>query len=265
MVFKSNAATHVGMVRKLNEDSYAERSDIGVWVVADGMGGHEAGEVASQAVTNAIRKLQPSGSFDEIHEAVTRSLRETNRHLREQSDGYDEKRAPGSTVAALIIDGTQGAIVWAGDSRIYWCRDKNLLQLTRDHSHVQELVDQGLIKAKDAESHAMANVITRAIGIIEPVELEFKLITVDPSDQFLLCTDGLSRMVTNAEIESIMANRNSEEIVHSLLHTALIRGASDNVTLIYIQDCGDETDETPEDESTLVYQPFTREETNQNK
>ena len=265
MVFKSSAATHVGMVRKLNEDSYAERSDIGVWVVADGMGGHAAGEVASQAVTSAIRKLQHSGSFDEIHEAVTRSLRETNRHLREQSDGYDEKRTPGSTVAALIIDGTQGAVVWAGDSRIYWCRDKSLLQLTRDHSHVQELVDQGLIKAEDAESHAMANVITRAIGIIEPVELEFKLITVDPSDQFLLCTDGLSRMVTNAEIESIMANRNSEEIVHSLLHTALIRGASDNVTLIYVQDCDDETGETPEDESTLVYQSFTREETNQNK
>lgn len=261
MVFKSSAATHVGMVRKLNEDSYAERSDIGVWVVADGMGGHAAGEVASQAVTEAIRKLQPTtGSFDEIHEAVKRSLRETNRYLREHSDGYDENRTPGSTVAALIIYGTQGAVVWVGDSRVYRRCDKGLLQLTRDHSHVQELVDQGLIDAEDSESHAMANVITRAIGITEPVEMESRLMTVGPSDQFLLCTDGLSRMVTNEEFESIMANRNSEEIVHSLLHTALIRGASDNVTLIYVQDCGDEKDESADDESTLVYRPTIREE-----
>ncbi len=253
MVFKSSAVTHVGMVRKLNEDAYAERSDIGVWVVADGMGGHAAGEVASQAIIEAIRELHPGNNFDELHEAVKRSLRDTNRLLHEQSDDYDDERVPGSTVVVLIIEGRQGAVVWVGDSRIYRRSDQQLVQLTRDHSYVQELVDQGLIKAEDAESHAMANVITRAIGIVEPVELDFRLIKVKTGDQFLLCSDGLSRMVTDVEIESIMANKNSEEIVQSLLHTALVRGAPDNVTLIYIHD---HDDDEAVDESTVVHQPL---------
>jgi len=156
MTFKSSAITHVGMVRKLNEDAYAERSDIGVWVVADGMGGHAAGEVASQAVTDAIRGLGHANNFDETHAAVKRSLRGANRQLLDHADDYEDERVPGATVVVLIIDGTQGAVVWCGDSRIYRCSDQQLIQLTRDHSHVQDLVDQGLIKAEDAESHAMA-------------------------------------------------------------------------------------------------------------
>ena len=142
MTFKSHAITHVGMVRKLNEDSYAERSDIGVWVVADGMGGHAAGEVASKAVTDAIVGLGHANNFDEMHTAVKRSLRGTNRQLLDKSDEYEDQRVPGATVVVLIIDGNQGAIVWCGDSRIYRCSDQQLVQLTRDHSHVQELVDQ---------------------------------------------------------------------------------------------------------------------------
>ncbi len=256
MVFKSSAVTHVGMVRELNEDAYAERSDIGVWVVADGMGGHAAGEVASQAVTDAIRELGPTNTFDEMHSAVQQSLRDTNRHLREQSDGYDDERVPGSTVVVLIIDGSQGAVVWAGDSRVYRCSDQHLVQLTRDHSHVQELVDQGLIKAEEAESHAMANVITRAIGIVEPVELDSQLMEVEPGDKFLLCSDGLSRMVSDAEIESIMANKNGAEIVQSLLHTSLVRGATDNVTIICVQEGGDEENDVFDDESTVVQRTF---------
>ena len=253
MVFNSNAITHVGMVRKLNEDAYAERSDIGVWVVADGMGGHAAGEVASKAVTDAINGLGHANNFDEMHTAVKRSLKDANRQLLDQAANYDNERVPGSTVVVLIINGTQGAVVWCGDSRIYRCSDHQLVQLTRDHSHVQELVDQGLIKAEDAESHAMANVITRAIGIVEPVEIESRLMEVEPDDQFLLCSDGLSRMVSDTEIKAIMANKNSEEIVQSLLHTALVRGATDNVTIICVQDADDgEFD----DEATFVQQTF---------
>ena len=241
------------MVRKLNEDAYAERSDIGVWVVADGMGGHAAGEVASKAVTDAINGLGHANNFDEMHTAVKRSLKDANRQLLDQAANYDNERVPGSTVVVLIINGTQGAVVWCGDSRIYRCSDHQLVQLTRDHSHVQELVDQGLIKAEDAESHAMANVITRAIGIVEPVEIESRLMEVEPDDQFLLCSDGLSRMVSDTEIKAIMANKNSEEIVQSLLHTALVRGATDNVTIICVQDADDgEFD----DEATFVQQTF---------
>ena len=256
MTFKSSAITHVGMVRKLNEDAYAERSDIGVWVVADGMGGHAAGEVASQAVTDAIRGLGHANNFDETHAAVRRSLRGANRQLLDHADDYEDERVPGATVVVLIIDGNQGAVVWCGDSRIYRCSDQQLVQLTRDHSHVQELVDQGLIKAEDAESHSMANVITRAIGIVDPVEIDSRLMKVEPDDQFLLCSDGLSRMVSDREIEAIMANKNSDEIVQSLLHTALVRGATDNVTIICVQDGGDEDDDLFDDEATIVQRTF---------
>lgn len=255
MVFQSNALTHVGMVRKLNEDAFAERTDIGVWAVADGMGGHAAGEVASKAVTDAIKALPAGSSFEETHQAVRDCLQATNQQLLSHSDEYADQRTPGSTVVVLVIDGTQGAVVWCGDSRIYRFADHQLMQLTRDHSHVQELVDQGLIRAEDAESHAMANVITRAIGIVDPVEVDSRLVEVQPTDQFLLCSDGLSRMVSDVEIASMMANKDKTEITNSLLHTALVRGASDNVTLICVQSAEsnpvDEVDED-EDESTVV-------------
>jgi len=236
MMFESSAVTHVGKVRKLNEDAYAERSDIGVWLVADGMGGHAAGEVASQTVAEAIKELGPANNFDELFEAVKRSLGNASRQLQSQSATYNNERTPGSTVVVLIIDGTQGAVIWVGDSRIYRYREQHLVQLTHDHSHVQALVDQGLLKPEEAGSHAMANLITRAIGVGEPVKLDSRLLDVKPGDKYLLCSDGLSRMVPDTEIESAMNNKNSEEITQFLLHTSLLRGAPDNVTLICVQE-----------------------------
>lgn len=237
MKFESNSITHVGLVRELNEDAFAERSDIGVWVVADGMGGHDAGEVASKAVTDAMSRLEPNQSFNDTLASVKRCLKDTNQQLREQVIDYGKKRAPGTTVVVLIINGSQGAVVWVGDSRIYMCRGQRLTQLTRDHSHVQSLVDQGLIKDDEAESHALANIITRAIGILDPVDLDSRLIDVQSGDQFLLCTDGLNRLVANHEIESAMNTLSSEELIQSLLKTTLERGATDNVTLIHVNDC----------------------------
>jgi serine/threonine protein phosphatase PrpC len=150
----------------------------------------------------------------------------------------------------LIIKGDQGAIVWAGDSRIYRRRDQVVTQLTRDHSHVQDLVEQGVILESEAESHPMANVITRAVGISDPLELDSMWIDVRSDDQFLLCSDGLSRLVTNEELGSMMANKDSEEVTQSLLHTALVRGARDNVTLICVKNCEDAEQVTTGEEST---------------
>jgi len=251
MAFKSSAITHVGMVRKLNEDAYAERSEIGVWAVADGMGGHEAGEVASGMITDHIKSLNHADGFEETFQSVKSCIEAANSELVAQSSAYDSQRVPGSTVVALVINGEQGAVLWCGDSRIYRRRDKVLKQLTRDHSHVQDLVDQEIIKEEDAESHPMANVITRAVGINEPLELEYELMDVRPDDQFLLCSDGLSRLASREEIESMMANRDSEEVTQSLLHTALVRGAPDNVTLICVKDCPEE-DLHPSDDETTV-------------
>ena len=253
MTFKSSATTHVGMVRKVNQDSFAERTDIGVWAVADGMGGHEAGEIASATVTDFIKNLEANDNIEEMLVAVEQCIMNANSQLTEQAASYDSQRIPGSTVVVLIINGNQGALVWAGDSRIYRRRDQVVTQLTRDHSHVQDLVEQGVILEKDAESHPMANVITRAVGISDPLELDSMWIDVRADDQFLLCSDGLSRLVSNEEMESMMANMDSEEVTQSLLHTALVRGARDNVTLICVKNCPDPDGMTKDEESTVIH------------
>ncbi len=250
MTFRSSATTHVGMVRKVNQDSYAGRTDIGVWAVADGMGGHEAGEIASATVTDFIKNLQGNETIEAMLDAVEQSIMAANYQLIEQAASYDSQRVPGSTVVVLIINGDRGALVWAGDSRIYRRRDNTVTQLTRDHSHVQDLVDQGVIYENDAESHPMANVITRAVGISDPLELDSMWIDIRPDDQYLLCSDGLSRLVSNEELESMMANKNSHEVTQSLLHTALVRGARDNVTLICVKDCADDEEIIESDEPT---------------
>jgi len=250
----SSATTHVGMVRKVNQDSYAERSDIGVWAVADGMGGHEAGEVASATVTDSIKNLTPNENIEDMLHAVEQSIMDANLQLTQQAASYDSQRVPGSTIVVLIVNGDKGVIVWAGDSRIYRRRDQVVSQLTRDHSHVQDLVEQGVILESEAESHPMANVITRAVGISEPLELDSMWIDVQPDDQFLLCSDGLSRLVTIEELESMMANKDSEEVTQSLLHTALVRGARDNVTLICVKNCDDGEPLTQDEETTNVHE-----------
>ena len=128
MAFKSSAATHVGMVRKVNQDDYAERTDLGVWAVADGMGGHEAGEVASATVTDSITNLTFNESFEEMLDAVQQSIIEANRQLLIQAEAYDSQRVPGSTVVVLFVRGDRGALVWVGDSRIYRRRDRRRLR-----------------------------------------------------------------------------------------------------------------------------------------
>ncbi len=234
----SKAATHVGMVRELNEDSFLDLGEEGVWVVADGMGGHESGEVASQAVVGEVGRMSRSDSFEASLEHLQQHILDVNEALVNDAERFSRDRQPGSTIVALLIQDGQGAVVWAGDSRIYRRRSDTFEQLTRDHSHVQELLDNHLIRPEEAEKHPMSNVITRAVGIDVPLEIDTRTFQVLDGDQFLLCSDGLTRLVEDREIDEMMNNSDSEEVVQSLLHTALVRGAPDNVTLIYVA-CGD--------------------------
>jgi serine/threonine protein phosphatase PrpC len=250
--FNVCAKTHVGMVRELNEDSFVDLTEIGVWCVADGMGGHSAGEVASKAVTEGMRAMTNSASIETMVEDARENLLRINSELIAGSGAYDPQRLPGATAVVLIIAGDKGAVVWAGDSRIYLCRSGVLTQLTRDHSHVQDLVDQGLIAEDQAESHPMANIITRAVGISEPLEIDSAQFDVYPDDRYLLCSDGLSRQMTNTEIQELMNHGNNEEIVQSLLHTALVRGAPDNVTLISVRCKSTKPERVPVTEAETV-------------
>ena len=231
----SSSATHVGMVRKLNEDSFISRDDLGLWAVADGMGGHQAGDLASQNVTSSLEGISSSCTIGELVHATRMAINEANSRLVSMADQYDTALVPGSTVAALLIKDSEAAVVWAGDSRIYRIRNGHAEQITRDHSHVQELVDQQLISPEEAESHPMANVITRAVGIEEQLELDVLNFGVADGDHFVVCSDGLSKLVSLEEILSLTQAAELEEGVQSLLHTALVRGAPDNVTIISVQ------------------------------
>jgi len=237
----SSSATHTGMVRKVNEDSFISRDDIGLWAVADGMGGHQAGDVASQQVVSSLGAVPASTDIAELLHATRMALGSANSKLISIDGEYDSRRVPGSTVVVLLIIDDRAAIAWAGDSRIYRLRHGQAEQITRDHSHVQELVDQHLISPEEAESHPMANVITRAIGIEEPLDLDVLHLDIKEGDRFLLCSDGLSRLLSLQEIQNLMLTSVLEESVQTMVHTALVRGAPDNVTVVLVQIDDDRT------------------------
>lgn len=258
LTFKSSSATHVGMVRKLNEDSFISRDEVGLWAVADGMGGHQAGDVASQQVVKSLATVPNCPDIVALLDATRTAIRAANSALLGMAGQYDRDRVPGSTVVALVMHGDQAAVTWAGDSRIYRLRNGRAEQVSRDHSHVQELLNQHLISPEEAEHHPMSNVITRAIGIEDPVELETLKLELQEGDRFLLCSDGLSRLVSLEEIAQLLQTRQLEEAVHSLLHTALVRGAPDNVTIVSVecQSDVDPVDDDDDDDDRTVTQVF---------
>jgi len=222
------------MVRQLNEDSLVSRDNAGLWAVADGMGGHQAGDLASQTVKRALEHVPVAPTLSELLQETRKAISAANAELLSLDSQYDPSRVPGSTVAVLLIREDEAAVAWAGDSRIYRLREGETQQITRDHSHVQELIDQRLIEPGEAERHPMANVITRAVGIEDPMDLDVLHFRVALDDRFLLCSDGLSKLLTLGEIHDQLRSGNQDEAVRSLLHTALIRGAPDNVTIILV-------------------------------
>lgn len=228
--------TNVGVVRKLNEDAWIERPEIGLWAVADGMGGHEAGEVASRMIVNTLAAIPPPADARALLEDVRAGIARANAALREEADRR-QAGTIGATVVALMIHGEHFACLWAGDSRLYRFREGKLAQLNRDHSQVQELVDAGIISAEEAEHHPLANVVTRAVGAHDTIELEKISDSLRDGDIFLVCTDGLSKMVGDAEITDIVANAALPELPAALIASAIAHGGKDNVTAVVVQVC----------------------------
>jgi len=192
-------------------------------------------------VVAALENVPFCQNMHELLHTTRAALKQANSNLIQLDGQYD--RVPGSTVVVLLIAEGRAAVMWSGDSRIYRLRNGLLEQITRDHSHVQDLVDQHLIKPEDAKSHPMANVITRAVGIEEPLDLDTLQLDLLAGDRFLLCSDGLTRLLSSQEIQDLMHTGNQEESVHSLIHTALVRGAPDNVTVISVQCKEDDPDD----------------------
>ena len=239
--WSSAGRSHVGMVRVINEDACLALPERGLWAVADGMGGHEAGDIASQMVVETLQQIAPPAGWAEVREAVREVLCEVNQRLREESAQRYQNRTIGSTVVVLIAYETQCACLWVGDSRIYRLRDGQLQQLTRDHSHVQELVDQGLIAPEEAHRHPLANVITRAVGSADDLQIDEVVHPLHSGDLFLLCSDGLNKTVSDEEIARLLdhSDHNCQEAVKAFIHLALMRDANDNVTTVVVN-IGDE-------------------------
>ena len=161
-----------GPMRSVNEDAFLDAPDLGLWVVADGMGGHEAGQLASRMIVDALDQELPSGRLDDVIVEVKTRLHDVNRQLREIAVARYGGRIIGSTVALLIGYQNLGICLWAGDSRIYRYRGGLLTQLTNDHSQVEDLVQSGLLSRDNARHHPLTHVITRAVGALPELQLE---------------------------------------------------------------------------------------------
>lgn len=232
--FESWAATDPGKVREINEDGYLVEPACGLWLVADGMGGYDAGEIASAAIVAHLATIGRSSSPQDQHARFLDRLSRANREVQDYSQARDGIIV-GSTVAALLLFGDQYQGIWAGDSRLYLLRNGQLQQLSRDHSEAQELVESGVLTADEARTWSHRNVITRAIGISAEVIVDTVSGVAEHADMYLLCSDGLTTHVSDAEIETIMRGRRPREACERLIALTLERGATDNVTVVLVQ------------------------------
>jgi serine/threonine protein phosphatase PrpC len=220
-------------VRELNEDAYLERPDLGLWLVADGMGGHFAGDVASQMVVSAMQELEPPKSMSHFVDMVERQLVETNTRLRDYAE-REETHTIGSTVVALLVRGEHAVCLWAGDSRMYRYRDGRLEQISQDHALVEELVERGVLTPEQAIDHPHGNLVTRAVGAADQLFLDVEIISIQAGDVFILCSDGLEKEVAEEEMSGMLADCDANRLSHALLERALAYGARDNVTVITV-------------------------------
>ena len=226
--------TNVGKARKLNEDSMLVKPEAGMWVVADGMGGHEAGDVASQMVVNTLKKVPEGISLEKYIDDVEDALIGVNKKLIEIANQGEKPTTIGSTVVVMLAYEKFCAFMWAGDSRLYRHRNGELVQLTIDHSQVQLYVEKGLITKEEAESHPQSNMITRAVGASENLVLDVDMQEMEKGDRYLLCSDGLTKHITDLDFENILAKGDIEKKCNELIDLTLARGAKDNVTAILI-------------------------------
>lgn len=229
--FESWGLSDAGRVRELNEDRFLMQPELGLWVVADGMGGHAAGEVASDQIVTSLATLGVSSSASDQQARFVDRLARANRQMREYSASHNGMTM-GATVAALLTYQSQFCCFWMGDSRVYQVRRGVLTQISHDHSEVQELVDKGTLTRDEARTWPRRNVITRAVGAREHLDVEAVGGTVEVGDTYLLCSDGLTSHVTDNDILAALQGKSPREACEHLVQLALEGGGTDNVTVV---------------------------------
>lgn len=231
--FEAGAVSDTGRVRKANEDRFFVEPANGVFAVADGMGGHEAGELASGAIVDQLASVGMAVSASDLLARVEDRILRANAVVQEIS--AQRGKVVGSTVVILLVYDGHFACVWAGDSRIYRVRNGALEQLSRDHTEVQDLLEQGLLTPETAKTWPRRNVITRAIGVGAEPSLELAHGTLEAGDLFVLCSDGLTGHVDDHEILEAAQVGSAQAVCQSLVDLTLERGASDNVTVVAVR------------------------------
>ena len=231
LALRYSARSDVGLLREINEDSgYAGPR---LLVIADGVGGHAAGEVASSVAVGVLSGLDEDSPGGDLLDRLSTAVLRANSHLRDMVGGDPDLRGMGTTVTALLRAGTRFGLVHVGDSRGYLLRDGRLQQITRDHTFVQTLVDEGRITAEEADHHPQRNLITNALDGREDVELDLSVRETKAGDRYLLCSDGLSGVVSHDTIrDTLRAEASTEVAVERLVEMALKSGGPDNVTVI---------------------------------
>lgn len=230
----SHGITNVGKVRKHNEDSLLERSEAGMWIVADGMGGHDDGDVASQMIVNSLKKVHKGISLERYLDDIEDTLIDVNKKLIQKANEGAKRTTMGSTVVMMLAYDKYCIYLWAGDSRLYRLRDNELRQMTTDHSQVEQYIELGLISREEAVVHPHGNMITRAVGAPQNFFLDMGIQEMQKGDRYLLCSDGLTKHTLDFEFEERLGNGTAEEICKELIDLTLSRGAGDNVTMIVI-------------------------------
>ncbi|MGE0440812.1 MAG: Stp1/IreP family PP2C-type Ser/Thr phosphatase [Gemmatimonadales bacterium] len=239
MLITAAGDTHVGMVRTGNEDAFLLDYKTGVFIVADGMGGHAAGEVASEMAVDIVAKeigslrgLDDAQAFDKVRQAI----RLANQAIFERTLAEADKRGMGTTATVLVLSSKGYLIGQVGDSRSYLFREGQFVQLTKDHSYVQEQVDAGLLTAEQARTHPYSNVITRCVGANEDVVPDVYFGTLQQGDVILLASDGLTGMLEDDQIAKVLDAEGSPEVwVSRLIAEANRRGGLDNITAIIVR------------------------------
>ena len=231
-VWKMAGLTDTGRVREHNEDAIAWSAEQGWAVLADGMGGHQAGEVASAiAVETISEQLKKERGVTPLLAAVEQA----NHAIHQQAVSQPRLQTMGTTVVAVALQGGLLHCAHVGDSRLYRLRGKELQQLTHDHSLVQELVDEGMINAEQARTSEQKNVITRALGLEASVEVSMCEQHTALEDSYLLCSDGLSDRLSDTEIARLLAGEALPEVVKALVDAANEHGGEDNISVIVIR------------------------------
>jgi len=248
MEIVSYAISDTGMVRTRNEDSYYRSDELNLYVVADGMGGHRGGDVASrlavEEIERAVREWSPEDENEITHTDGARppaeskllvALKRANAKIWQESTSNPERRGMGTTATSVLMENSEATIAHVGDSRAYLIRENVIKQITEDHSWVNEQVKAGFITSEEAKTHRLKNLITRSLGHEADVKVDVVRLKAEQSDLFLLCSDGLTNLVEDEEMQNLLIGLDPDSALKRMVELANERGGHDNITAVMIK------------------------------